>query len=608
MRRIFTAIASIILTFVISATMLVGCNLVSVNSERDMKQEVATVQIDSSREADVIYKKDLVIAYLNYYYMYEQYYGYSRAETFELIVDELIKNRVFVQNAIKYFSEKSGTTTVDWDISKYLSNEEKDDAIYSAYKDMNDFIDSYVTDKEDEKLSDTYDGTVRVVPTGATNDEELDASEKAAYVQKGIDVTERRSAFNKAIKVLQQNELLGDYDGSDITTTEYYKQTLENYYESKIIENFEQSISAEARAKVTYAKLQETYADMYNKQKAWTLDEFITAIGALSTTSDPIVYSGYEGYGMVYHILLKASDAQLAEIDDWKKENPNYTKDQLKAKREQVFANIQVTDQRASWINSGYDFDGAKFMGDYTFVENDSLEFKGTVVDLTPSLDADDKEYRAEIKDSDVMTVSEFVTMMEDYLYDVKPTALNLGGIYKTSAKAESAKPDFENRIKELMFAFSNDDSDTALNTFKGYDITPIDADSSWEKEFAEGGRELLKGTCGDYGYVMVATSYGYHIMFLSEKFDAKYDYKTLEDYLTKEYGAKDWQTYYNDMLANWDEFEDTTNYLYVLMNNVSSTVVNNALTQEQNRIKNTYINAGDYVVLNESAYAELVS
>ncbi len=615
MRRILTAILALVLSLTVCLSTLFGCNLVVVDTERDMKQVVATVQISKDRDPDVIYKKDLVISYINYYYMYEQSYGYTRAETFEKIVDDLVKNRVFVQSAILYFA--GDAETIDWNIEKYLSQEEIDNAKYSAYKDMDELIESFEEHDHNDKVGDTMTDPIRVVPTGATNDEEVKDAEKAAFItemdQNNFNIADRRSAFNKAIKILENNELLGDgYNAGDITSTDYYNQTLKSYYESALIENFEQAISGEARAKVTYEKLEEAYREIYDKQTAWQVNDFISAINGLSASTDPILYSGAsgQGYGFVYHILLNADDALIEQIEDWKKDNPNYKTEDLKKKRMEVFQNIKVSDQRTSWINAGYDFNGTNFTGDYTLTDEAySLPYKGTVVDLTPNAEVDEKEYRAE---QTQMSIDKFLEMMETYLYgktqtDVKDD-LNLSKTtYARAVNSATALEGFEDRIKELMFAFSNDDSDSALNTYKGYTISPKEDNEQWEEAFAEGGRKLLDGTLGANSYVMVATSYGYHIMFISEKFGSTYNYPTLESYLDKEFGDKDWKAEYTKLLETYNEYEDTDNYLYKLLNSVSSTAVNNALSQKQNEIVNTYVNSEGYVVLYEDRYADLL-
>ena len=45
------------------------------------------------------------MSYMNYGYMYEQYYGYTREKTFNLIISNLINTRVHLQNAMKSINE-----------------------------------------------------------------------------------------------------------------------------------------------------------------------------------------------------------------------------------------------------------------------------------------------------------------------------------------------------------------------------------------------------------------------------------------------------------------------------------------------------------------------
>ena len=160
------------------------------------------------------------------------------------------------------------------------------------------------------------------------------------------------------------------------------------------------------------------------------------------------------------------------------------------------------------------------------------------------------------------------------------------------------------------MFAFSNDDSEAALNKYKGYDITPRSNDNTWESAFWEGGKELIAGNYGDYGYVIKATSYGYHIMFLSERYGETCDYATLESYLNKEYALGEyanWNAYYNAMMADWDNWEDTDNYLYVLVNSLSEVSITNALEKNKIDLINKYVNNGSYVTRNNSVYEDLI-
>lgn len=623
MRRILVAIASAVMAFVMSVTCLTGCNLVTVDTERDMNQLVATVQITTDAPQEKIYKKDMVMAYLNYGYYYEQYYGYTRTQVFTMIKNNLVNSRVYVQNAMLLFDAgeapfdgmvENSSITDKWNIERYLSDKDMADAKYSAYKDMNDLIESYTEDDEEDKVGDTMVDSVRAVPTGASNDEELTAAEKAEYVQNGIDTSsteERRRAFNKVINLFEANGLLGeDYKGNDITKTEYYKETLNNYYENTLIEKYEKCITEQARKSVTFGKLEEEYLKKYNEQRDWDNDEFVSALSSASAT-DPILYANASGYGFVYNLLLGASDEVKEELTEWKNDHKGYTVEEYETAREQIFnEKITVKDLRTSWILSGYDFDGTKFTGDYTLVPNDSLPYKGSV-NLLNGDERDEKDYKAEYNaEPTEMLVMEFIKLMDDYVYGTQKSFFVSDGM---RVDASEAKADYDKRVKELMFAFSTDDSDSALNTYKGYAVKPEPDGSDteeYQKEFAKAAREVL--TLGKNSYVMIATDYGYHVIFYSEAFSSSWGFNNLIDYLNNEYGTKEkseWESYYSDMISNWDDFENTTHYLYVLHDSLASTSASTALTNAQNDMLNKYVYSGDkYVVVYESVYADLLS
>ncbi len=619
MRKILASIISLALSLIVCLSTLSGCNLVQTDSKKDMNQVVATVQIAGDKA--YIYKKDLIMSYMNKYYQYEQQ-GQSRAQVFDMMVSELIQSRVLVQSAILHFAGENAT---DWQAKTYLDDKERKEALYYTYRDINSLIDAYDGDREEDGLQDDYDGVVRVAPTGAFDDngnliKQPSEGEIDAYIQKGIDVSGRLKAYNALIKALKNNELLGDeYDGSNITTTEYYNDVLTLYYEKALVENYEQEIMAQARANVTYEKLQAKYKEIYDDQKELTPDKFAEKLEGVGLGADPIVYSKAEnnGYGMVYHVLIKATADQETEITDWKqaekdRTGKNPSQAQISAKRKEVFKNLRAYDKRTSWIFKGYDFDGQKFTGNFTMASDslNSLAFKGDIKNLTPDK-TEGKEYWAQAQK---MTVAQFLNFMEEYLYGEEGNYVDGTDFsnHKVVKNTVENKQVFEQKIKELIFAFSDDDSDSALNTFKGYAITPIDADNTWADNFTTTGRDIVNGSVGEYGYAVVETDYGYHVMFLSEKFGESYNYQTLESYLDKEYvldTAKyaDWEAYFDAMLLGWDDWKDTENYLYVLVDQMSQTIVENAVSKNTNDLINKYIRGEGYVVRNDSVYADLL-
>ena len=99
-----------------------GCNFILTDSEADLKQTVATVDItgrmknseDYSDYADKvaavtkyiskdITKRELVASYLSTGYQYVESYGYTYEATFNLLLDSLVKKEILIQYAIAYY-------------------------------------------------------------------------------------------------------------------------------------------------------------------------------------------------------------------------------------------------------------------------------------------------------------------------------------------------------------------------------------------------------------------------------------------------------------------------------------------------------------------------
>ncbi|MBR2449274.1 MAG: hypothetical protein IKB30_04030 [Clostridia bacterium] len=635
MRKIFKTLACLIMSLLMSMTFLGGCNLVSVDNKRDMNQVVATVKISEDvPEAEKIYKKDIVMAYLNYGYYYE-YQGQSRADVIDFIVTQLISNRVYVQNAILKFDTNQGiyaghiqdATKDKWDIKKYLTAEEITDAEYLTYKDMNDFIDNYVEDNED-KFNDTLSATVRTVPKDAANEEkELDNGKKLTYIEKGIDVSgDRRKAYNEVVEVLEINELLGDDYNGDLTTTTYFKETLKNYQETKLLEKFEKCITNSVITDLTIADLQEQYQRKYEEQENMSAADFAEKLSS-ATSGDPVLVCSNNGtYGYVYNLLLGASEEQTAEIGEIKfgKKSTEYAN-----ARRAILEDTIVKDLRSTWLLSGYDFDlnTGCFTGDYTFAKkaSNSLPFKGIVKHLNPSeVNEDDYAARYSVLHEEKFTLDEFIEMMETYLYGSVQAGVSSSNpsVYKKVNIADAVE-EYDAKINELLFAFSTDDG--SLNTYKGYSSEPkpdAGKNETYMQEFADAAREILgQGAdgnvitaMGNNSYIMVATDYGYHVMFYSQVFDKNYNYASLVDYLSKFYTvskgvtANDWEAELAKMCAEWDDWKDTKSYLYQLVSSVISASMSNELSYVQNEILNENVyGSNGAVVKYEDRYADLM-
>ena len=106
MKKFVTKLLSLILAGAVAVGTLAGCDLVTTNVDRDMAQVVAEIAIDDSFN-EKIYKRQLVSGYNSYGYSYEAYYGYTSAQTYDLILTNLVENRIISQQARKALSSST---------------------------------------------------------------------------------------------------------------------------------------------------------------------------------------------------------------------------------------------------------------------------------------------------------------------------------------------------------------------------------------------------------------------------------------------------------------------------------------------------------------------
>ncbi len=626
MKKRFIKIISLIVATLISVG-ATGCNLVTTNTDKDMNRVVATVNV--TRE-EKITKRDMVMQYMNYGYYYVNYYGYTVEKVYNMILDSMLQNKILIQHVESEFAKNPTKYGVKIDetktgVERFLKVDEANgvndiiESEYNAYKAVNDLLDSYTHDHEDghdDTKQDTIIGEVRTVPTGATNEVyELTLDEKKAYVEKykaeGFDVkstAERRKAYNKVVDLLDGYSLLGDFNG-DLAKSTYFIDNLKNNQESLMITYFEDYIKNSIVSTLSYENdVKPLYEEKYNAQKEMTNTEFVTALGSQSAT-EPILVHNNGTYGYVYNILLGANTTQTDDIAKIKTDNKNITDELFAEKRAEILAKTTVKDLRTSWIQSGYDFDGEKFTGDYTLVKNpeNSLKFKGTAVKVKDEVKDEfgivTEKAKYGVTTVDEFTLAEFIDMVEKYIAGTSEPTTEIFepttyGIKFESHNVYVAKElkkevsEYDGKIEELLFAFSTDPG--SLNKYKGYLIKPpVDGADNEEfvKTFGDAGRELIsKGS----GYVVVASDYGYHLMFYSETLSVNYDYPTLDDYLSTldidKPEGQTWAEYFNEQVKKWDDFSEENNYLFYLANSLVANKINNEVDSTRNNVLNRYL------------------
>ena len=650
MKKFWKTLASAALAAVMGVSAF-GCNLIETDLERDMSQVVATVQISEDAPVENIYKRDLVLMYINYGYSYVQQGTYTQAQVFEMLMEQLVNNAILVQNAVKAKAEQLGITENIYDLeahmNEYFTEEEQQEALYNTNKALNDVIDSYKDAEEEEEESETSSETVRTVPTGAVNyepewgdcDNALDfykdynskgftAQNEDGETMSGVETGFRRNgdvieitdietkrAYNKVVEALESNGLIGedfDYNADSIYDTDYYRDSLQSQRESVLISWYEEYLTAEILSTVSYRDLEERYEEMYNTQKKYTVSEYETALDAWSASSPVVAYS-YGGYGYVYNLLLGVNAAQKAEIEELGEEK-NLSQAEYAARRERILSRTTAKDLRSTWITAGYDFDyeTLTFTHDYSLAsETYALPFQGTVKWVNeadkPAEGEDDEDYteKYEITSVKEFDLEEFVAFLGETLYEgvtLDTSGTDSSGYYRVARNTNGTEiPEYEDRINDLLFAFSTDAG--SLNTYQGYLISPeaeADETETYVEEFAKAARELL--TMEDGSYIIVGTDFGYHILFKSVALEADGGYPTLGEYLDslgveKKIGDTThttWEGYYNamisDLTAYLDDNDDNENfYLYLLQQAYVSDILNTELANVQSAIVNRY-------------------
>lgn len=630
MKRKLMTLICLIMATIMGLACLSGCNLITTNNDKDLNQVIATVDLGDNEEK--IYKKDLIMQYLNYGYLYVQNYGYTLEKTYKLLFDNLITMRIMTQGAMQEFEKAKEEYVVDnskavGDPLRYLEEKEAVEAKYGAYKSVNSLLETVLDDK-DEKFQDSLIETVRTIPTNATNKQtELTYEEHLKYIEKGFDVNsdaEHRKAFNDVVDLLQANGLLNDndnnitFDKKDLTTSAYFIKSLQSNYESLLLAKLEKKLALEARANLSFDTIEAEYLESKNNQEKWSNSEFVNALSN-SSVSSPVLYSAFGGYGYVHNILLGVNQAQENKINEIKTKNPNISNADYVQKRADILDSTLVKDLRSTWVLSNYDAElrGNEliFTGDYTFAKDkaNSLAFQGTVNMIKEADEEKKTPAQFTVTDTKTFELDSFLTFMDSYLGG---TATENKGAYKNelgdsvyNAKKLSGVSEYQAKINELLFAFSTDDG--SLNTHKGYVIKPP-VDGANKEEFVEtfgkAGRILLQQ--GE-GYVVVASDFGYHVMFYTQGFKVDYSAGSLTDYLNKETGKNldkaGWSTYFNEMKADWKEFSKQEDYLYLTADSLTSAIVTNAFESlERNLINANRYEESDNVVIYEDRFSDL--
>lgn len=466
--------AAVSLAAVFACGMLAGCDLVTTNSERDMAQVIAEVDISEGEDfasggeyaayADVIrpasiLKRDLVSGFLSYGYQYVQSYGYTYEAAFNQVKNNLVNHDLMLQYAIVEFLEAGSYEGMTYSADAYkklceaeyeddnaraiatvgyfLTDEEKAEAEYAIKVSLNNSLDAQEESiiRSEEELTGV---TVRTVPTGVGTENE-DYYDPAYRVYTGKNAaaqcgsyetvenstpSTRLKAYNTFLSSLIANGLLekGE-DVSEFETLSYYQLQLAAAYEDALLAKLTEYYEARAEEALTQDYVTNKYETTLESQKQEFSDSTALeeALDAVSDTSF-VLTAPEETYGFVINILLPFSTTQSSLLTNYKttaKEGDAFVY------RAELLANVKATDQRETWFTGDTDYSYTRDDGKYYFFEdnlsageNSKYEpLKNYVGDYAynGSVSYDEEKKTYTLKPNKI-SVEEFVDTFESYL------------------------------------------------------------------------------------------------------------------------------------------------------------------------------------------------
>lgn len=384
-------IIGILLIVVIVVSALSGC--LAVNTERDMKQVVATVNYKGMTAT--VSKLEVLEVYAQNVQTYVQYYGMSEREVFDYFLNQLSVRKLLVLDA-------ADRELCEWDNANmkivasslsYAQLNEAQDSVNTQLKELFDeyvetVTEEYTTDEDAESgTSGTESGTEgededsrTVRPLPAKDEEEKEYSDDKVDVESWMQNFEyadniERIAFKRLEKLLEDQYKDEEY-------------LLQSQYQTLVIKQLQETL---------YSSIEITDSQILAKFKAdreKQIEEFDNVEGSYgkAISGNQVVYyhkpktedGATKYYGTVKHILLSFEDATKgADLDDEikhiyfadsdeyslteydaRKESKLYTDAQLKAYRTALVENLKIgaCGDFADWWTENKDEDNSELI------------------------------------------------------------------------------------------------------------------------------------------------------------------------------------------------------------------------------------------------------
>lgn len=412
----------------------VGCNYVLTDSEKDLKQVVATVRIKDTLAEDAeyknvanavdtiiggeaeIYKSDLISYYLSVGYQYVENYGYSMKDTINMLLDGLVSREIMIQYAVAYYLNTDSTKTQEGHDAfvkqEKLDAGEKLAKLYEAHPEVLTY--KYFLDEDEFKLTEytlkkslnnsldsleksiikaeeetTTDTEARTLPTGVGTEVEdyynenydvytglnaLSVCEGYEKV-KGSTTATRKKAYNKFLANLQTYGLISmegePEDVSDVTMLDYYYVEFASSLGQALINQYFEDLEDAVVAEITPKYIQDKYTAIRDQQARTYQKNPSEFLTAMDSVSDDnFLLYGLKDFGFVYNILIPFSSAQNIKYAEAKAQG--LTTDELYFARREILEKVQGEDQRGSWIstNDANNYSYKDANGKYNFFED----------------------------------------------------------------------------------------------------------------------------------------------------------------------------------------------------------------------------------------------
>ena len=290
-----------------------GCGFITTDSQKDLDQTVAKVDITASDEFDStqaeelkklnlsgeVKKREMISYYMSVGYQYVSGYGYTYEEAFTMILTALVNKETLVQEAAAYFlknTDLSGAACEAYVTAELAgkSAEEKallekygevltlkylltnggtemkdyDIAEYTLKKNINKGIDSLETSYIKEESDNHGHGETRTLPTGVNTEIEdyyttkyevytgRNAADACGEYKKvnGSTVASRQKAYNAFLTNLQDYNLVSTTgkveNTSNVTSLEYYYVELASLLEQRLINKYYEALDGEIMDKL----------------------------------------------------------------------------------------------------------------------------------------------------------------------------------------------------------------------------------------------------------------------------------------------------------------------------------------------------------------------